>query len=264
MNWHVIGASVVGTSHLETGAPCQDAYLVRALPTGELIIAMADGAGSAPRSAEGAALAVRSAVDSLTWACQEEAPGDAEVWQNTMRQCFIDASHALIEMAEREGSALRQFATTLTCAVLTTDLVVLGQIGDGFAVAQDEEQMLVALSVPQRGEYANEAYFLTMPDALDAVDVSVHIMDARAVALSTDGLLRLALKLPEYAPHTPFFTPLFNFVIQAKDEALATEQLHEFLNSPRVSARTDDDKTLVLAARCKTQDDVERDDDRDV
>jgi hypothetical protein len=260
MNWHVVGASVVGTSHQEMGTSCQDAHAYRISPTGELIVAIADGAGSAPRSAEGAALAVQSAVDSLTRACEQGTMNDAEVWQVAMQRCFNDAINALSELAEETGSPLTLFATTLTCAVLTTDMVVLGQIGDGFVVAQDEENMVFSLSQPQRGEYANEVYFLTMPQALNKVDISVHIMDMRALAMSTDGLLRLALRLPNFSPHPPFFTPLFNFVSQADDDELATRQLYEFLISPRVCARTEDDKTLVLVSRDVPPIDAELDD----
>jgi hypothetical protein len=260
MNWHVVGASVIGTSHQETGTPCQDAHAYRISPTGELIIAIADGAGSAPHSAEGAALVVQCAVDSLTWACEQGSLNDAEVGQVAMYQCFTDAAQALAELAEEKGSPLPHFATTLTCAVLTANMVVIGQIGDGFVVAQDEESMMFALSEPQRGEYANEAYFLSMPQAVSKVDVSVHIMDMRALALSTDGLLRLALRLPGYEPHPPFFTPLFNFVDQVEDEELGTRQLYEFLVSPRVCARTEDDKTLVLVSRDPLLDDAGLDD----
>lgn len=260
MNWHVVGASVIGTSHQETGTPCQDAHAYRISPTGELVIAIADGAGSAPHSAEGAARVVQCAVDSLSWACQQGALGDAEVGQVAMRQCFADAAQALAELAKEKGCPLSEFATTLTCAVLADGMIVLGQIGDGFVIAQDEENMIFALSQPQRGEYANEAYFLSTPQAVSKVEISVHIMDMRALALSTDGLLRLALRLPGYEPHPPFFAPLFNFIGQVEDEELGTRQLYEFLVSPRVCARTEDDKTLVLISCDPPQDDTEQDD----
>ena len=261
MNWHVVGASVSGTSHQEMGTPCQDAHAFRISPTGELIIAIADGAGSAPHSAEGAALVVQCAVDSLSWACQQGALGDAEVGQVAMRQCFADAIRALEELALEKGIPISQFATTLTCSVVTADMAVLGQIGDGFVVAQDEENMMFSLSRPQRGEYANEAYFLSTPQAMSYVDISVHIMDMRALALSTDGLLRLALRLPGYEPHQPFFTPLFNFIRDVEDEELGTRQLYEFLVSPRVCARTEDDKTLILISRDPPPDDFDAMDD---
>ena len=248
MSWQVVGASVIGTSHQEAATPCQDAHQYRLLESGEVILAVADGAGTAARSAEGAALAVKRAVDALEQACRENKPASDEAWSLCMRQCFGLARQAIADLAAQDGSPIRLFATTLTCAVLAETRIVLGQIGDGFAVAQDGHGTLLGLTTPQRGEYANEAAFLTMPQALDCIDVTTQALNAKAVALATDGLLRLALKLPGYTPHPPFFIPLFAFAAGVTDAASAGQQLADFLASDRVCARTDDDKTLVLAA----------------
>ncbi|HEY3291644.1 MAG TPA: protein phosphatase 2C domain-containing protein, partial [Anaerolineae bacterium] len=102
---------------------------------------------------------------------------------------------------------------------------------------------------PQRGEYANEAYFLTMPQMAELVEIQVIHTSINALALSTDGLLRLALKLPSYEPHAPFFKPLFEFVSVGEETVSSQAQLFDFLASPRVCSRTDDDKTLVLVGR---------------
>lgn len=48
-------------------------------------------------------------------------------------------------------------------------------------------------------------------------------------------------------PHVPFFQPLVAFAARAENQTDAREQLTAFLASERVCARTDDDKTLVLA-----------------
>jgi len=69
----------------------------------------------------------------------------------------------------------------------------------------------------------------------------------RALAVMSDGLTRLALKLPANEPHPPFFQPLFAFASAADGQAQAEEQLAAFLASERVCARTDDDKSLVIA-----------------
>jgi hypothetical protein len=71
----------------------------------------------------------------------------------------------------------------------------------------------------------------------------------KSLALISDGLLRLAVSLPDYEPSPRFFRPLWDFATQAEDETQAQEQLTAFLASERVCARTDDDKTLVLAVR---------------
>ena len=63
--WHVVGASVRGTAHEKDDTPCQDAHDYRLLPNNTLLVAVADGAGSADRSAEGAALAVAEILEVL-------------------------------------------------------------------------------------------------------------------------------------------------------------------------------------------------------
>jgi hypothetical protein len=61
----------------------------------------------------------------------------------------------------------------------------------------------------------------------------------------------LALDMKDYPPepHLPFFRPFFEFVEHVPDETERKQQLLNFLESPRVCSRTDDDKTLVIAVR---------------
>ncbi|MBW2844613.1 hypothetical protein KX245_21670, partial [Escherichia coli] len=51
------------------------------------------------------------------------------------------------------------------------------------------------------------------------------------------------------SPHVPFFTPFFNGLASATQEQLdlLPELLKQFLSSPAVNERTDDDKTLAHA-----------------
>ena len=247
--WRVIGASVQGTSHVESGAPCQDAHLYRILDGGELLIVVADGAGSAARAETGAFTAVTELAAALASALAQPLPNDESGWRQVVAGAFRAAREALEQLAEAEQIPLRALATTLTCALAAGDWLVAGQIGDGAVVAEDASGDLFLAVQPQRGEYANEAYFLTMPDALDYLAIRAEARPVRALAVTTDGLLRLALKLPGYEPHAPFFQPLLAFAAEADDEEQAAEQLAAFLQSERVCARTDDDKTLVLAVR---------------
>lgn len=64
-NWKTAAASVTGTAHTQTSAPCQDAFRRKVVRDGAnfnevLILTAADGAGSASHSAEGAHLACES------------------------------------------------------------------------------------------------------------------------------------------------------------------------------------------------------------
>ena len=48
--WRIVGASVQGTSHQKDDIPCQDAHGYRVLLSGAIVVAVADGAGTASRS----------------------------------------------------------------------------------------------------------------------------------------------------------------------------------------------------------------------
>jgi serine/threonine protein phosphatase PrpC len=247
--WRVVGASVQGTSHQAKDVPCQDAHIYDILPTGEVLIAVADGAGSAARSQEGADLAVKQAVAAVRDHLSQQPPADTAQWQLLMQQVFQHARQTLLEHAVEEDDSVRSFATTLMCAVLSHTTLVVGQLGDGVVVAEQEDGTLVTIIQPQRGEYANETSFLTQTDALDRVEVAVYTEAVQSLAVTTDGLLRLAVQLPDHTPSPRFFQPLLEFVVEAADDEHARHELAAFLDSERVGKRTDDDKTLVLAVR---------------
>src|SRR6185437_11768117 len=67
--WTYAYASVIGSSHLKTGAPCQDASVCRLLqsPDGSnvLVAVVSDGAGSAEKAEEGSLLACNLFIDEI-------------------------------------------------------------------------------------------------------------------------------------------------------------------------------------------------------
>ena len=92
-----------------------------------------------------------------------------------------------------------------------------------------------------------------MDQALDGLEVRVYRESVRALAASTDGLLRLALRLPGGEPHAPFFRPLFDFAATSRRGRPGATRARTLSGVGAVCARTDDDKTLVLAARGQGQ-----------
>ena len=250
--WHVLGASVQGTSHLEKNIPCQDSHAYQLTAGGALLLAIADGAGSAERSHEGAQVVVEQVVSSLEAALQTGMPNTESDWQALIAQAFNNAHQSVVQLANNDDAPLSSFATTLSCAVVSDDWLAVGQIGDVAIVVADRDGGLSLTVPPQRGEYANESYFLTMPDGLNYLAIHAAQRFVRSVVLTTDGLLRLAFKLPEYEPSTQFFQPLLTFAASIDSPEKAQIELAAFLNSERVNARTDDDKTLVLATRATT------------
>lgn len=260
--WWIVGASVAGTSHLKNGQGCDDASDYCQLPDGSLVIAVADGAGSSSRSAEGAAHTVRVALSTaLTLLSQQPALTSAEQWLEMLGAVVtsvrtsleelavgsvIHPDSQLIETQELTTSGLRDLATTLLLTVVTSQWIAAAQIGDGAVVVQYADGTMHALTEPDHGEYINETSFITEDDYLNHLQYKALQIRVRSVALLTDGLQMLALDVVTNTPYEPFFVPLFRFAAEA-DAPQA--KLKDFLESERVCSRTDDDKTLVLAVR---------------
>lgn len=244
--WRLAVAQVTGSSHLRAGTPCQDALAWAVLPGGTLAVAVADGAGSAPRADEGAAAAVRAALAHL----QGDPAGDVPA---VLRAAALAAREAVLAGAEADGEEARSYASTLLLAVAGPDGGGALQIGDGVVVAGGEEGWRWVVW-PQRGEYANTTYFLTDEDASDHMEVEVFAGGAD-LAVMTDGLEPLALHYASRSVHEPFFEGMFhpfrdgNGVAQPGEVTSLSASLAAFLASDRIRGRTDDDLSLILATR---------------
>jgi hypothetical protein len=245
--WRLAGASVIGTSHLADGKVCQDAHGFQMLPGAGFVAAVSDGAGSAPLSDVGSRLAVETAVGNVTRALAGPAPVAEEGWSALLRTAFGAAADALAAAAAEREVPAAQLSATLLVVVVHPARSLVGAVGDCVAVVRDGTWLLPV--PPSRGEYANETTFLTSPAWTQSLRIEFLAGPPDRVALFSDGLLRLALNLAGPAPHPPFFDSLFAFLMACADLPETAAALHRFLQSDRVNARTDDDKTLVGAWR---------------
>ncbi|RCJ29583.1 serine/threonine protein phosphatase [Nostoc minutum NIES-26] len=248
-HWRVVAASVCGTSHIKNKQLCQDAHHWQVLPGNVLVAAAADGAGSASQGKVGAMVAVEAAIENLS--IQEitrDSLSDDAIVQSLLHEALLAARKAVEDEAAACRKQPQDLATTLIITIATPDMAAAAQIGDGLAVVKDRKGNLVALTVPNNGEYINETTFLTSLDAIDTAQMRLWREAIVNVAALTDGLQMLALNMVVGEPHKPFFFPLFDFVENTEDRTVAKEQLVKFLNSERITQRTDDDLTLIIAA----------------
>lgn len=247
--WRLAAARKRGTSHEAMGKVCQDAYAF-AMPSPEvLVVAVADGAGSALYADVGASLAASAGVGSL---CEHLAGCDTDLdnasLKNILREGLVAAKQAVEAGAAAMSVSASDLATTLILLIARPELIAVTQVGDGATVIADPEGGLVALTSPQAGEYINETTFLTSADALRTAQATVWWGQAGQLAAFSDGLQLLCLEWPECLPHEAFFSPLFEFISAASDDVQAGLELKSFLGSERVKELTDDDLTLVLAS----------------
>lgn len=250
--WRYIGASVIGTSHLGTDVGCQDASRIELIESSDgpvLVLVGADGAGSAKHSAEGARLASSAIVEKVV---EHAAAGGTvgTIDEATVALWYEYAAERIAIQAEATEQSAREFACTLLIAVVGHSAAVFGQLGDGAVVISDGDDYK-PLFWPQSGEYANMTYFITAPEHLASLQIERRTEPVEEIALLTDGLQMLALRYETRTAHAPFFRPMFTHLRnEPSGEAdRIREPLVEFLGSPRINERTDDDKTLLLATR---------------
>lgn len=248
--WRHICQSVQGSVHNADGSACQDYCAVRTLGAGDaatLVACVADGAGSTRFGGIGARMACETIVEHAV--ARFDADGSlAELTADDVLAWCDLARTAIAEHAETTQSAFREFASTLCVAITAPGKAVFLQIGDGAIVASRHGAMGVAFW-PQSGEYINTTHFLTSPDFRDRVQTLAVDCEFSDLALLTDGIERLALRFDSLTPHPPFFAPLFQALRNTANAAGLERDLRQFLLSEFMQNKTDDDRTLVLAAR---------------
>jgi len=242
-----ICVSATGTKHLSQEKHCQDASFCQESPNLGLIIAIADGAGSASLGETGANIAVKVAVDSIYSQHKTLLLADDLSVLSILTQAVEKAKNAVETEACIRGARCRDLASTLILTIATQNSVATIQIGDGAVIIGDTRGNITELTIPDNGEYCNETTFLTSPGAIQTAQRQVQHKDVQNLAIFSDGFQRLALKMPEGKAHVPLISLLFRFVEEATDMKLANDQLQSFLESSQVRGRTDDDVTLFLA-----------------
>jgi hypothetical protein len=238
----VIGATARGASHVRQDLPCQDAVGWWQGPT-MLVAACADGAGSAPRSEEGAQEAVRAVLERVRGVAEQGA-AQAQDAEAIARLSMRAARAAVRRLASEEKSRARAFATTLALCVLTPDRLCVAQIGDGIVCIRTQEGLVAPFPAPRR-TYANEAVFITAGRRLPrAILMTYQIGEVNGFCLSSDGLrLVITQNALTGEPFEPFFADLFGFASRGG----SSSGLASFLQT--VDDRTDDDKSLVVGVR---------------
>ena len=285
MNWKAIARSATGTSHEKQQLPCQDHGDYKII-NDAIIGVVADGAGSAKYSDIGAQLAVNTVLKTITeqdiynitglyngdrvneaekfkpfWkplslltnnnkdneVAIAVVQSDSEQKVNRFFSKIVkQVVSALSTQAQSDDYFIDDLACTLLIVIATPDGIAAMQIGDGFITVRYPEQEPQLLFSPDKGEYVNETTFVTSTNALKDMKVVMQPGQPEFICASTDGLERLAIRISDWTPFTPFFQPLEQYLRETDNLEESDEYLLSFLNSERLNARTDDDKTLFL------------------
>ena len=251
--WKYGFASIIGTAHARAQVPVQDASRAVALTDTQsaqiLVAVVSDGAGSAAQSHLGSQRACDFWIEAVT--AYVAAGGNIAQLVNDFLPRWIEAfQQQIVQAAHAAGWVVDDYACTFVAAVIAPDCAVYFQLGDGAMIEAANEGYNV-VCWPQQGEYANTTNFLTEAEAANKCFVELRNHRVEEVALFTDGIQNLVLDYHTRTAHAPFFEPLFAW-LRPRAAGYSTElsaSLSVYLNSAKVNARTDDDKTLLLATR---------------
>ena len=255
-SWRLAAASAVGTAHVDTGLPCQDALAQRVLRpknSGPVFLcAVCDGAGSAAYSDEGAKVASSTFVDLAERHFLAGGHID-EINRALAKRWVSETADSVRALAKSRQHAPREYASTLLGAIVGTNAAVFVQIGDGAIVtSHGPDDGWSWVFWPAHGEYANQTVFVVSENAPQVMEFVYAPRRIDAVGIFSDGIERMVLHTKTKAVNDDFFNHMLAPVISSPgtgiDEKLSAA-LAAYLASPSVNQRTSDDKTLVLATR---------------
>lgn len=223
----IFAGTITGPYHEQRGEENQDAYWFLR-ERGFTVLAVADGAGSLPRSGSGAEIAVNTAVNE----CMDDLLGG---------ESFEEAVRSGIECA-RTSLTIRDDAREIGC---TLALVAYhedggwaaGTIGDSFVVISLDENTHSLVTSPKPTEFSNVTHLLTTSN----VSPTIEHGDGSPVMFSvaSDGFWGASTKAG--APSGVFWNKIVEYVSFKED--FSVDSLLEFMNQ---DGRIEDDTTLLI------------------
>jgi serine/threonine protein phosphatase PrpC len=257
MNWHIIGETARGITHLRLNKPNQDAwgFVQSAHYT---CLAVADGHGSDKHyhSDIGAKTAVTTALELLSLFAEQ--PFDlkrikqsADYLTSKLIQTWREAIDDIDEQNTPVKSRYSVYGTTLIAVLLTQHYVIYLQIGDGDLIVLDAEGK-AKQPLSRRTQFiANETYSLGSDDALHHLEMKIHFFQYCAppalVFLATDGYAN------SFADNFALCQAVQDFQVQIMNhgakaiQACLPEWLHE-----TSELGSGDDVTVALLVRSHT------------
>ena len=258
MTWRVALGKAVGTSHVVSEKPCQDSCAVSIIDVGAepiLVAVVSDGAGSAEFSEIGAHLATSTFIE-LVEIFFEQGGRLPLLQRSDVENWLFEIRDSIEAVASSAGQKSREYACTLLGAIISAETAAFVQVGDGaIVVSHGVEDGWAYVFWPQHGEYANTTNFIISPNLEQIFDYDLAHRRINEIGVFSDGLENLVLHHATKSVHGPFFEAMIQPIRNSKavgvDERLSTA-LESYLSSAIVSARTDDDTSLVLASRMIT------------
>ena len=179
----ILSLSIRGTSHELSSMPMQDSCAALQLDNGWIVLAVADGVGSEPRSDIGAQIAVVTVVNHI----------------NSFRGFYIDdksietmiytayqaACAEIYEQAMKDHAPIREYSTTLHTVIFADGLLYIMHAGDGGIAVITEEGAYKKITEPMKA--ADGEAVIPLQAGPQTWQFIVSTERAQSVIVATDG-----------------------------------------------------------------------------
>ncbi len=239
------GHKVIGAKHARDGRPCQDD--IRIERDGSTIaLAVADGHGSSVHAEIGARIAVEVASKALLAFAANLRPEHRRdrrtvhgFAQDPFRRLLVrEWVRRVQEHAGTESVDLQDYGTTLLFALVTSEFVLLGQLGDGDMLMVDDAANVSRPLPTDPACFAEETLSLCLPEAATSLRVIAMPLPERETLLlvSTDGYGK------SYATDADFERIGPDYLEMVRDIGVAgvSQNLEEFLTAVTTGGSGDD------------------------
>ena len=162
----------------------------------------------------------------------------------------------MIQLAATSGISLREYAATLTALIQANGRAASAQVGDGAGVVGAVAGWMLT-SEPQRGEHANETWFITQEDAIYRRCVSAEIIGVQRVMVGAEGMMGLTLKQPGNVRYAPYFDGALSGLESNHSRGKASGRCRILLLGNQVRLLTDDAVTMFQATLLRTATETE-------
>ena len=257
--WRIAHASAIGQAHINQNTECQDRFACRTVETvdeGEVLIAVvADGAGSTTDGQIGATVACEIFTKEVTDFLSAKDASVKSLTADFGKLWISYFQQKIAEISLANKKELRDYASTFVGAVIGAHSAVFYQVGDGgivFSASGDAKSYRFAIA-PVESEYVNVTEFVTDETAVESLRFELIEEAVEDLILFSDGIYAVAVDYQNNQPHEPFLMPMIAPLRNGNAPNGLNEKLENFLSSPKINEKTDDDKTIILASRATVE-----------